>query len=61
MANLEIVAVLLVVQKVVQWNIQRQTQKEVVPADYLFDRYSICMCMVGIENIPALIKTAITF
>jgi len=48
--NLKIAAVHLVVQKVVQWKFRRQTQKEVVPVDYLFDRVGRWVIKMGIKQ-----------
>jgi len=48
-------AVHLVVQEVVQWNTRKQTQKEVVPVDYLLDRYTL----VGIAAVHLVVQKVV--
>ena len=48
--NLKIAAVHLVVQKVIQWKFRGQTQKAVVPVDYLYDRVGRWVIKMGIKQ-----------
>ena len=48
--NLKIAAVHLVVQKLIQWKFRRQTQKAVVPVDYLFNRVGRWVIKIGIKQ-----------